>query len=286
MAKSKTFTYDYKDYMDNKKGPSTMIAEILQDPEISQWEELIIGVWGEVCCESCQAIIDGIIENKERFSHIQKLFFGDMSYEECEVSWIIQGNYQNLWNALPQLKELTIKGSTDLKLGTIEHESLESLTIICGGLPTNVIESIRDAKLPNLNKLLLYLGSDDYGFEGDENTIKDFLEKSNFPKLEYLGIVDSEIQDEVTSVVLKSQYMNQIHTLDLSCGTLSDKGGELLLNTITNYPNINTLDIHFNFLSEDMIAKLEALPLTVDASERNEADIYDGEPWMYAMLTE
>ena len=47
----------------------------------------------------------------------------------------------------------------------------------------------------------------------------------DFPKLQYLGISDSEIQDELAEVVVNSRYMNQIETLDLSNGTLTDKGG-------------------------------------------------------------
>ena len=38
-------------------------------------------------------ILDGIAANADRFSHITKLFIGDMDYEVCEVSWIMQGNY-------------------------------------------------------------------------------------------------------------------------------------------------------------------------------------------------
>ena len=35
-----------------------------------------------------------------------------------------------------------------------------------------------------------------------------------------------------------------------------------------------------------MVKKLEALPLEVDASEKNEPEEYKGEIWMDAMLTE
>ena len=36
-----------------------------------------------------------------------------MEYDECEVSWIEQGDYSKLWEAMPQLKQLGIKGSID-----------------------------------------------------------------------------------------------------------------------------------------------------------------------------
>lgn len=286
MEKSKTYAYDYDQHEKENKGAGTMVADILADPEFPELTELIVGSWGWACEDSCQEIIDGIVENREKFSHIRKLFMGDMDYEECEVSWIIQGNYGRLWEAMPQLKELTIKGSTDLVLGEVCHEELESLTIICGGLPVDVIQSIKKAKLPNLKKLLLYIGVENYGFDGDEESIRDLLAEADFPNLEYLGIVDSEIQDELAQVVLDSKFMGQIHTLDLSCGTLSDKGGELLLEKLPDFPNIQKLDLHYHYLTDTCMERLKALPLEVDVAEQNEAEHYRGEIWMNAMLTE
>ncbi len=286
MAATKKYSYDFDQYEEEGKGSDTLVEDILADPEFPQVTELIIGDWGNSWEEECQPIIEGIIANAQRFSHVEKLFIGDMEYDECEVSWIMQGNYKDLWAALPHLKELTIKGSTGLVLGEICHEELESLTIICGGLPVRVIEEIQRATLPKLKKLLLYIGSDNYGFDGNPDTIREFLEKVQLPELEYLGIVDSEIQDEITEAVLESKFIGQIQTLDLSCGTLSDKGGELLLQKLPHYDNIKHLDVHYNFMSEKLIKRLEELPISVDASDRNEMHHYRGESYMYAMLTE
>lgn len=282
----KTFSYDYADYDERGKGPGTMIEEIMESKQFPKITELVIGNWGNPWEESCQDIIDGIVEHADQFSHIQKLFIGNMGFEDCEVSWIMQGDYSKLWAAMPQLKELTIKGSMDLELGEICHEELEELTIICGGLSKDVIESIQRAKLPKLKKLLLYIGIEDYGFDGNEDTIRELLEQADFPSLTYLGITNSEIQDELTEVVLGSKYMSQIDTLDLSNGTLTDKGGELLLEKISAWPNIKKLDLHYNYLSDELVKKLEALPMEVDASEQEEAEEYDGEIYRNAMLTE
>ena len=282
---AKRYAYDYEEYEEGK-GPSVMVEEILADPEIEGVTDLTIGSWGSEYEDDCQQDIDGIVENAERFSHNEKQFIGDMDFEECEVSWIMQGNYGKLLAALPDLKELAIKGSTELGLGEIIHENLEALTIICGGLPTEIIEEIERARLPKLKKLLLYIGSDNYGFDGNADTIRRFLENADFPELEYLGIVDSEIQDELTEAVLESKFMGQIHTLDLSCGTLSDKGGKLLLEKLPQYGNIKKLDVHYHFMTEKMEKQLRELSLEVDASDRNKPSSYRGETYMYAMLTE
>ena len=286
MSKGIIYFYEYEEYEDGSKNASTMVADILADPELPSLTELVIGCWGDAWDESCQPIIDGLVEHAGQFSHVESLFIGDMGFEECEVSWIMQGDYSRLWDALPNLKALTIKGSMDLTLGEIRHEKLESLEIICGGLSKDVIQSIQSAYLPSLKKLLLYIGVENYGFDGDANTIRELLAQADFPKLEYLGIVDSEIQDDLTAVVLESKFMGQIHTLDLSCGTLTDKGGQLLLEKIPDFPNIQFLDLHYHYLSDEMMEKLQKLPIKVDVSDQNEPESYHGEIWMNAMLTE
>ncbi len=286
MITEKTYSYTYEEYEDQGKSAKTMVAEMLSDPDFPDLTKITIGCWGWAAEDSCQPILDGIVENKEQFSSIEELFVGDMDFEECEVSWIIQGNYSRLWEAMPSLRELTIKGSTDLVLGNISHDNLESLTIICGGLPESVIKEIEKAKLPNLKKLLLYIGSDNYGFDGNEDTIKSLLDHMDFPNLEYLGIADSEIQDQLAEVVVKNKIMGQLRTLDLSCGTLTDKGGKLIFEAVPQYPNLEKLDLHYHFMTEEMVKKLKTLPVEVDASDANQPDEYDGEIYLYAMLTE
>ena len=283
----KKYYHEYEDYEDGKTA-ETMVGEILADPEFQNIDKLIIGDWGGAYEDSCQALLDDIADNADKFSHITSLFVGDMDYEECEISWIIQGDYSRIWEAMPQLKEITVKGSTDLKLGKIKHSNLESLTIICGGLGSDVIKEIEEAELPELKKLLLYIGSDNYGFDGDADTVRSLLANSDFPKLEYLGIADSEIQDELTAVVLDCKYIDSITTLDLSCGTITDKGGELLLKKLPELKNLKKLDLSYNYLSDEMKEKLTAAAPAVemDLSDSQEADEWDGELWYNAMVTE
>ncbi len=282
--KSKKFFYTWEDI--DEKNAETMIADIIADPELRQLEEVIIGCWGESWDNGAQAIIDGIVEHKEKFANVKSLFVGDMDYEECEVSWIEQADYSKLWTALPGLEMLTIKGSTGLELGVIKHANLKSLEIICGGLPVSVIQSIEKADLPNLEELMLYIGVEDYGFDGEVSDIKNLLEKSDFPKLETLGIMDSEIQDEITEVVVKSKYMKQIKKLALSYGTLTDKGGEILLKELPTFGNIKEVDLEYHYLSDEMVAKLGKLPMDVRTDDQQEDDEYDGEVYRYPMLTE
>lgn len=290
MYKSKIFSYDYDEYEKGNKSADTLVADIMADKEFTSLEEIVIGCWGDAWQDSCQSIIDDIIANKDKFSHIKSLFIGDMGFEECEVSWIIQGDYSKLWNAMPQLESLCIQGSTDLELGNIKHENLKHLEIICGGLPVSAIDSITKAQLPSLETLLLYIGVENYGFDGDKNTIKNMLNNSNFPMLQYLGLEDSEIQDDIAEIVFNSKYISQITTLDLSNGTLTDKGGQIVLDSLEKYPNIKNVDLHYHFMTDSMMEKLDRLAdqldIEINLDEDNEPEIYDGEEYYYPMLTE
>lgn len=284
--REKTYRYTYDDYEDNNKSAKTMVPDILADPEFKELERIEIGCWGSPFEESCQPVIDGIIANKSAFSHIRELEIGVMDFEECEMSWIMQGDYSKLYEALPNLKSLGIQGSSELSLGKIAHEGLTQLRIVCGGLPSAVIKSIEEASLPSLERLELYLGVENYGFDGDIETILSLLKNSNFPKLTHLGLKDSEIQDEVTKAVLECKYIGQLEKLDLSCGSLTDKGGQLLLDTIPKYPNIKALDLHYHYLSGRMMKKLAGLSIEVDVDEQNEPDDYDGELYYDPLITE
>lgn len=286
MAKTVKYFYEWEEYESGKKNADTLIEEILADEELAQCEELVIGCWGESWDNSAQPIIDGIVANREKFAGIKCLFVGDMEFEECEVSWIEQADYSKLWAALPQLETLKIKGSTNLVLGDIRHDNLKCLEIVCGGLPKEALASIGAARLPELEELSLYIGVENYGFDGTVDDIANMLEKSDFPKLKKLGILDSEIQDEVAAAVVKCKYMNRISALDLSCGTLTDKGGQQLLDALPEFKNIKNVNLEFHYMSDEMMEKLEGLEAEVNVDDQQEDDEYDGEIYRYPMLTE
>lgn len=285
--KSKKYFYTYEDYEDGEKNSLTLAKEILEDSELPSLQEIVVGCWGEAYDNSIDDLLEEFIKQKEKLQHIESFFIGDMDFEECEVSWIIQGNYENFLKAFPNLKSLKIKGSSELSLGKINHNNLETLEIICGGLPKRVILQIANANLPALKKLNLYLGVEDYGFDGNIEDIKTLLKADFIPKLEYLGLGDSEIQDEITELVFSLDTLSSLKTLDLSNGTLTDKGGEIILNNISKLKSLEMLNLEFHFLSDDMIEKLKkGLDCNVNLDEQQEAEVYKDEVYYYPMLTE
>ena len=58
MGITKKYSYDFDQYEEEGKGPSTLVEDILADPEFPQVTDLIIGDWGNSWEEDCQAILD------------------------------------------------------------------------------------------------------------------------------------------------------------------------------------------------------------------------------------
>jgi len=260
-----------------------LIEELAQDDEKSQsLTSLLIGDWGAAYEESPDSFLPVLIESSSRFPNLRKLFIGDMSNEECEVSWINQSNLGPLLAAYPQLESFIIKGSTNLELEPLEHARLQELTIICGGLPASVLQSIHKANLPELRKLELYLGVDDYGFDGNlEKDILPFLYENPFPKLTSLGLKDSELQDEIAIAAANAPVVQQLEELDLSEGTLTDKGGEALLNSEA-VRSLKHLNLNYHYMSDSLVLKWRNSGVNVTLDDQQDLD----DDWRYPSLTE
>ena len=101
---AKKYCFDYDE------GDAEALAEkILNEKKLPELKNIIVGSWGESFESSPLPIVDMMIENKDKFAHIESMFFGDMDYEECEVSWIIQTDYSKFLSTFPNLKSFKIK---------------------------------------------------------------------------------------------------------------------------------------------------------------------------------
>ncbi|MFZ6733118.1 STM4015 family protein [Undibacterium sp. Ji42W] len=259
------------------------VTAFLETTQATEVESLVIAAWEEPHETSPQEALDLLIANPAKLPQLKELFVGDMDSEECEISWIIQADYTQLFTAFPALERLHIKGSTDLTLSTLplKHEHLKALTIECGGLPNKIIETIVTAQLPNLEYLQLYIGVEDYGFDGKLDDLRPFMQKDLFPKLTHLGLVDSEIANEIATEIAQASVLEQLETLDLSMGTLSDDGGRALLDS-DKIAGLKKLDLHYHYLSNDMIKEFKKMPILVDVTDQQDTE----EEWRYPAVTE
>ncbi len=249
----------------------TLLDQFLAKADLQRVEALVLGMWMEAYESSIQPVLDRLIERRAELPALRALFCGDMTYEECEISWIIQGSYKPLLDAFPALEVLRIRGSSGLEIAPFEHAALKQLAIECGGLPSAIVANLAQSRMPALEWLELWLGSENYGFDGDVQTYAALLQALDASRLRYLGLRDSEITDELAVYLAAQPWLGQLDTLDLSLGTLGDAGAEALYDS-DGVRQLKRLDISHHYVSAEWLKLLRAMPITLVADDPQEAD--------------
>ena len=218
-------------------------------------------------------IVELLLEHRDQLSNLKHLFFGDITREECEISWIHHDDLSPLLLAMPHLEELRIRGTGGLTFGGhLRHPNLKTFAIESGGLPDELLREIWAAELPKLEYLELWLGTERYGGIADTRSLEPLLSDRIFPNLHHLGLCNSDIADEVARAVAASPILSRLQELDLSKGNIGDAGARALLAS----PAVRTLsllDLRHHYISDAVQAELRTLGIPVDLSDaQGEAD--------------
>ncbi|WP_338845631.1 STM4015 family protein [Massilia sp. W12] len=262
-----------------------LLQQFAAQVDVSKVQALVIGMWGEPYESSVDAVLQALIELAPRLSQLRALFVGDITSEECEISWIVQGDYSALLQAFPQLQTLQIRGGNGLSLAPFQHANLKKLVIQSGGLPASVLQALAQSKLPQLEHLELWLGAEDYGFDGKLEDCQQVVHALRGPQLRYLGLRDSEISDQIATWIAGEAWVTQLATLDLSLGTLGDAGGQALLDS-PYLSGLEDLNLEHHYLSESMQDSLLAKYPDVKLDDAQEADGDDDEEYRYVAVSE
>ncbi len=204
---------------------------------------------------------------------VEAITIGD--WDEWEVSWSRLGDASGFWK-LPRLAALSLRvGSMDL--GTIASKSLRSLAIITGGLTQDNIASLVAAKLPALERMHVYFGSDQYGATGGVSDLAPLLANKNksFAKLRHLGLMNAAFTDELCVALAKAPLVRQLATLDLSKGTMSRAGVMALVASRRAFAHLDELVVSENFLDGDDLALLKGVAKKIVSAEQRDADADD-----------
>ena len=236
-----------------------LFQSLLGDDNAGRLPALVIGAWDpeEMFEAPPDDLLEALVAAAPQLPNLTALFFGDVTSEECEVSWIQQTDLSPLWSAFPKLEHFRVRGSDGLSLGKMELEHLKSLTIETGGLQKKVVQEVLTAKLPMLEELTLYLGTDSYGANVTVEDLAPLLSGGLFPKLQHLGLCDSYIADKIAQAVADSEIVKRIQSLDLSLGTMGDEGGKALLASPA-IAQLKKLDLHHHYMSTEVMKEFKA----------------------------
>lgn len=263
------------------------LDQLLATPDGQAIKGLVVGQWSEEQFdEGSEPIVEALVERADKLTKLRYLFLGDIVFEECEISWLHQSDLSPIFSAFPELLSLGVRGSDGLAFSTLAHDKLQRLTIECGGLPKEVVQELGRADLPSLESLEIWLGTDNYGGNSTIDDVMPLLTGRQFPRLKRLALRDSDISDDIAVAVANAPILSQISVLDLSMGTLGDRGAEALLQS-PYLPKLSEINLRHHFMTDPIVAKVKAaLGDRVNVEEALEPNTYNGRSYRYVEVGE
>lgn len=262
------------DYDSDPEELLDVLAKLLDRVPAESVRALVVGAWGS--CYDTPPPVDRLVALAPRLTGLRALFLGEMTYEECEISWIRHHDITALVEAYPALEVLRVRGAQGLRIDPVHHRALRELAFESGGLPADLVRGVAGSDLPALTHLELWLGVDDYGRDATVADLGPVLTGERLPALRHLALCNTDLADEITAAVATAPVVPRLEVLDLSRGTLTDAGAETLLagQPLTH---LRQLDLHHHYLSEEVakrvVARLDGV--TVDVTDPQEAEEYD-----------
>lgn len=276
---------DWDDYDQNKTLDSYLDA-LLAEPGADQLAALVIGSWGGAAeGDGIGGVVEKLVASSGKLPNLKALFVGDLTFEECEVSWMTVGDLSPLWPAYPGLEEVGVRSGVELTFGPCDLPNLRRLVIESGGLAPQVVDEVAQANLPALGHLELWLGTSEYGGDTTVEQLLPILNGGRLPNVRYLGLRNAEITNDIAKVIGGAAITPQLEVLDLSKGTLHDEGANALASG-GGLGHLTKLDVHHHYMTDAGINALRGLGVALDASDPQEADGDGDDAYYYVAVSE
>lgn len=257
--------------------------------------------------DDVDGVRDALVEHAAAFPALRALFFGEVTYQDAEISWIAQTDVSPLVAAFPGLTELVVRGADsmtfaagrtqpertyELAWNVPRHEGLRRLTFQAHRLEPAVVGGVLASELPALEHLEFFLG--DGAAAAD---LAPLLSGSVLPALRSLGLRNGTNTDELVTALADAPVTARLTALDLSLGTLTDRGARALLDAPV-FGGLERLDLHHHYMSEETTERVRThfvdSGVEVDTGDRREDEdeaMYEDEwepdeNWYYRAIHE
>jgi uncharacterized protein (TIGR02996 family) len=249
-----------------KGSTAKVLEQVLAHPSGRYIVEFSFMSNGDPNEDNLQDIIDALAKNAPATT--RKITFGD---NIDQISWHHTGDLAKLWKAVPGLKILEIE-TGEFDVGKLNAPNLERAIFITGGMTKSCGKNIATGTMPKIKHLEIYYGTDDYGGDCSVQEVIPLLGRTDLPKLEYLGIKNSEFANDIAAAVVGSKLVKQLKVLDLSLGTMTDEGAQALAAGKSSLAHLECLDLTRNYLTKDGIKAVKGICAKVITDKQEEAD--------------
>jgi hypothetical protein len=172
-------------------------------------------------------------------------------------SFVGIGDLSPVLQACPNLRTLHVRGAA-IRFGKpLLHPNLEQLCIEGDALARSAFATIVAAELPALRSLELWLGTRWIGSATTRELLEQLGHSRGFPRLEQLGLRNSEVSDDIAAALPRWPLLARLREVDLSMGTLSDRGGQAILDHADRFVHLSRLELDHNYLSDELAVALE-----------------------------
>ena len=156
-------------------------------------------------------------------------------------------------------------GGGNITIDTLDFPRLRSFAIQTGGLGRKEFDAVCKADWPLLEDLEIWFGDPEYGaddYTGDE--LGPILAKRT---LRRLALKNAEFTDGIVLALLQSRILPQLTELDLSMGTMTDDGANLILENAAHFGHLS-LCLAWNAISEPTVGLLQRTLPNVDLGKQ------------------
>lgn len=172
-------------------------------------------------------------------------------------SFVGIGDLAAVLRACPNLRTLHVRGAA-IRFGEpLRHPTLERLCIEGDALSRSAFATIVAAELPALRSLELWLGTRWIGSATTRELLEQLGHSRGLPSLEQLGLRNSEVSDDIAAALPRWPLLACLREVDLSMGTLSDRGARTILEHVDRFAHLDRLELDHNYLSDELATALE-----------------------------
>jgi uncharacterized protein (TIGR02996 family) len=207
---------------------------------------------------------------------LRYLHLGDFEYpDECEMSWYTVGALGDLWRAVPKLRTLIVQGA-GMELGELDLPEARHVELRTGGLPARAGNAIATAKLPSLEHLEVWYGTDAYDGECGVEQVRALLARRDLPRLRRLGLKNADFGNEICAAIPTGILVRQLTHLDLSMSVLDDDGAAALAAHREALAHLEELNVSATYVTAEGVKALQgcAKRIVADALRDDEDPEY------------
>jgi uncharacterized protein (TIGR02996 family) len=243
-----------------------ILKQVLAHPSARFATEFAFMSNGDPNEDNLQDLIDALAADAPPTT--RRIILGD---NVDQISWHHTGNLEKLWKGVPSLRTIEIE-TGEFDVGKMDAPSLERAVFITGGLSSACCKNIAKAKIPKIQHLEIYFGSDNYGGDSKVEDIASLLARTDLENLRYLGLKNSEFSDDIARALVDAKILAGLKTLDLSLGTMSDEGARALADAKDKLAHLDVLDLTRNYLTDEGKKLVKGLCAKVITNEQEEGE--------------